>query len=833
MYKSVWKKSIAWGMALTMMLSLTACGGKKGNEGGADSSSAKYGDVKNMVFSGEEVDIKDVKGDINNFVVNNDKIYFYTMEWPETEETDEPAVSGEVDADSDISKETSEESADTTEEADKDGGSDKEDATEESTGTDDTEEADGSDTKAETSEEGGQSDEAEDIEATDIEMQATVRLYSMNLDATGITEICEFEPLNSGEYIQNLLVDKEGNFKLYSVSYDMKTESNTQFLSTLTPDGKIENHTDITKQLGLSQDVYISKVIMDGNDNYIIVTDQSVIILDSSLNKVAEVKNENGYLGGEAVTPDGSIVCGSSGEKGTVVQVLDVAGKKFGDKYELDINYFNGSDSLINGNGEFDFYYKDQSGVFGYSMKDKKTTKLLDYLASEINSDNTYSIIPINAETMLSTGWTEQGSTLTVYKKVDPSAVKDKVTITYGSMWSVDDSIRNAAIKFNKESDNYRIEFKDYSDSDDPVSKMNADIIAGNIPDIIDLSNLPVGQYVAKGILEDLTPYYEKDDKVKKEDILPSIAKAMEIDGKMYYISSNFNVISLIASKKDVGDKTGWTFDEFKQLLDEKGEGARPFYSENKSEVLYSFLGAIVDDYIDWTTGKCNFNGADFKSVLEIANRGTNEETDYSEDSPSEYELIKSGKVLLSGGWLDVESIQLYKKMYNSDITFIGYPCEDKQGSYFNLNNMLGIYSKSDKKDGAWEFIKTFMTKDYQANGYNIMNVPTNKDAFENYMKTKTTTKPYKDEYGNDIEPLDSSWGYGDDLEVKIGPLSADEEKMYRDLINNTTKISGYNNEIMDIINEEAKNYFNGQKGLDETADIIQNRVTTFVNENR
>ena len=175
MYKSVWKKSIAWGMALTMMLSLTACGGKKGNEGGADSSSAKYGDVKNMVFSGEEVDIKDVKGDINNFVVNNDKIYFYTMEWPETEETDEPAVSGEVDADSDISKETSEESADTTEEADKDGGSDKEDATEESTGTDDTEEADGSDTKAETSEEGGQSDEAEDIEATDIEMQATVR----------------------------------------------------------------------------------------------------------------------------------------------------------------------------------------------------------------------------------------------------------------------------------------------------------------------------------------------------------------------------------------------------------------------------------------------------------------------------------------------------------------------------------------------------------------------------------------------------------------------------------------------------------------------------------
>jgi hypothetical protein len=37
----------------------------------------------------------------------------------------------------------------------------------------------------------------------------------------------------------------------------------------------------------------------------------------------------------------------------------------------------------------------------------------------------------------------------------------------------------------------------------------------------------------------------------------------------------------------------------------------------------------------------------------------------------------------------------------------------------------------------------------------------------------------------------------------------------------------------MNIITEEAANYFNGQKSLDETADIIQNRVTTYVNENR
>ena len=45
---------------------------------------------------------------------------------------------------------------------------------------------------------------------------------------------------------------------------------------------------------------------------------------------------------------------------------------------------------------------------------------------------------------------------------------------------------------------------------------MNADILSGKVPDIIDLNAIPIRQYVSKGLLEDLTPYYEKDEVVKK-----------------------------------------------------------------------------------------------------------------------------------------------------------------------------------------------------------------------------------------------------------------------------------------------------------------------------
>lgn len=247
---------------------------------------------------------------------------------------------------------------------------------------------------------------------------------------------------------------------------------------------------------------------------------------------------------------------------------------------------------------------------------------------------------------------------------------------------------------------------------------------------------------------------------------------------------------------------------------------------------MYSFLGFCTDDYIDWNTGKCRFDSDDFKSVLEIANRGKTEDMDYSEDYPSQDEMLKDGKVLLVDGDIYTDSIQVYKTIYGSDITFIGYPCEDKCGSYFNFNCRMGIYSKSEVKEGAWEFLRYIMTKEYQIGDGLLYSNPTNKEAFEMFMKTKTTTKPYVDDFGNEIEPLNESWE-SDCGMVEIGPLAPDEEKMYRDLIDNTTKITRPNVAIMDIINEEAENYFHGRKKLDEVVEIIQNRVTTYVNENR
>ena len=840
MNKMRWKKAAALLMASVMMVSMVACGKK--DKDSSSGSKQKKENKKEMTYEESDLSVDGIEGDIVSYVVEGDRIYFYTMKWVEGDGS-EDATDEELNAEDTSAEGVSDEDAteaDTSEEAD--GEDATEDASTEADSEDATEdastEADSKDATEDASTEGDNEDATEEDNTGDSSKgeeytgKSYYYVYSMKIDGTDLQDLGQPE-IAENTYINYMLLKSDGSMEFLLGSYDDKSGKQSYVLASFDQSGKETDSRDITKDLGLdeNEDNYLNKALIDDEDRYVFVTNSAITVFDKDFKKVCEMKPDSGYVDAVAKTKDGKIVVGdSSGEDGAKVQVLDVDAQKWGESYKMDFQYFSSSDSLMNGI-EYDFYYKDDSGIYGYDIASKKGTKLMDFVASNVSSDNSYSIFPIAKDTMMGTIWDGENSKLVLYKKVDPSTITDKETITVGAMY-VDDNIKKAAIAFNKKSNKYQVEFKDYSNEEDPQTKMNADIIAGNVPDIICLSSLSVDQYAEKGILEDLTPYYEKDSDVSTDDLIPSVAKAMQIDGKYYYIAPGFYVNTLVGAAKTVGTEPGWTMDDLKKLLDENKD-ARPFYSENKNDNLYSFITMNISDYVDWSTGECSFDGQDFKDILEICNRGSNEETDYSEDSPSEPSLVKEGKVLLTnGGSLDMESVELYEAMFNGDITFIGYPNKDKDGSYFSFDNQLGIYSKSKVKDAAWEFLKTFLTKEYQGDRNNLYSNPTRQDAFDMLVKSKTATEKYTDELGNEVEPLQSGWGW-DDLNVEIGPLTEKQAQMYIDLVNNTDKTGEYNDEIGQIITEEAKAYFSGQKSLDETADVIQNRVKTYVNENR
>ena len=128
--------------------------------------------------------------------------------------------------------------------------------------------------------------------------------------------------------------------------------------------------------------------------------------------------------------------------------------------------------------------------------------------------------------------------------------------------------------------------------------------------------------------------------------------------------------------------------------------------------------------------------------------------------------------------------------------------------------------------------MRTLLSKDYQHN--NIWyGFPTNKDAFQ-YLVTKAmATEEYVDEYGDTIYPdTGGEWGW-DNITVKIKPLDQANYDQIMDVINNTTKTFKYDEKMFSIISEETGAFFSGVKSAQETAELIQNRISTYVNEQR
>lgn len=846
--KGIIAKGLAGVLAISMLL--TGCGGKSGKDDK---------DMKDLVYKSEKLSCTDdIKGDISSFTVAGDKIYIYTTEW-----IPGPGNMDDTDAEAGESVVAEDEEGEDVVAKDKEGATDGDVATmtAEDAAVDGDEQTDSTDGTNAISEE-GEEKPVDDAEATDAATDGADAETGDTTDATddvpddyyGTTNQYFYTCKADGSDLQEIKMDvaqDENNwlnyfaatddgtlYMLYS-GYDDKTEQSTYLIKVLDAGGSQTGEINLSGIL--DENDYVQSIRLDKDANIYLLGDQSVYVLDKDGNKIAQIKADNSgnsYLMAMARTGDGQIIVAMNGQDGMQVQTVDLAKKAFGETYDVSISGY-GSNSLIDG-ADYSFYFSDGSSVYGYDTQTKQSKEILNWISSNINASYVGDTRALKGGQFI-TNYSDYSSDedadsgLYIFTKVDPSEVADKVTITYAGTY-VDDSIKSQAVKFNKSQDKYQIMVKDYSSYDDPTTQMNNDLLAGDIPDIIDLSSISAEKYISKGMLLDLYTLMDKDPDIKKDDFIDNILKVMETDGKLYHITPTFGVNVLIGKTSDIGGRDKFTVQDLIDLEQSKGGDTKAFYMRSNSSVLNMICTANYEDYIDWNTGKCSFDSDEFIKLLEYANTyPKDEDINWDEDYESLPTQIRNGKVIFADIYsLGMEEIELYNEMFQDDISFIGYPSDKSAGASASMNMDLGIYAKSKNVDGAWEFLKTFLTKDYTCNNSSIYysGFPLRKDALEYQIKRYSATEKYTDEYGNEIEPYQSSWGY-DDLDVEIGPLSEDQVNKLREVIASVDHLYVYNDDIMTIIADETGAYFSGQKSAKDVADIVQNRVSNYVNENR
>ncbi|MCH5347788.1 MAG: extracellular solute-binding protein [Oscillospiraceae bacterium] len=840
------------------------------------SSCGKKGDVlasKEHVYSTEKITLPEGLDYIDKVLYSNDKLYFLGNHyWTEKVKIDDLPAEEEVHVSGDVAfAVTNAVFAAAPDEVQS--VSDDADASDDTSGDTSATDTDAAGTEAEPAETAVPSTDPEipDDGYTEIGHNETM-LQIVSLDGTLEKEIVlagdDDDRINGGRNIRSISIDKDGGLITIhnKYSYDQETgeSSNEYFLVKYSDDGTVMS--DVSLAALEPEDVeyfYLSNVVSVGGSQYLVMSDNTLFLIDVSGKILKKLVNEkvdnNTWMSGIYEAGDGRYFTTTSrsyeenGEwksERNLVEI-DIENQQFGKEYPYDIG-----GSFMNGTEKYDLLATRDSGLIGYDIETGNSEIIIDWIKSGIDTSTlqteTTTVLPDGRILCMtydytyygggSYGWGGDNMVLSILTEIPPEELPDKKLIKLYSLY-LDMDVKRRILDFNQNSLEYEVELTSYNDYgySEGTTKMNNDMVAGNLPDIIILnSELPIDSYISKGLFANIYDFIDNDPDISRSDFLENIFKAYEVDGKLYEIVPYFNISTLIGKSSLLGDTPGWTMDEFVSFVDSNPDKLTfPDYN-TKDNILQTFIYYNYSSYIDKETGECFFESDNFIKLLEFCNRfPTSIPDDYWENHQGYWEEeendLRSGKRLFE--LYNLYNFTSLREMehgkYGEPITYKGIPGASGGGSAIIAGTSMAITSKANNSEGAWEFIKYFYSDEYQDqySSGNSYGFPVKLSSIEKKAEA-AKERPYWEDENGEKQYYDNEYWIGN-KSFKIGVNTDEDNQKVMDFIKSVTNIFRYDTNITKIISEESGSYFEGQKSAAEVAKIIQNRVSNYIAESR
>ena len=558
----------------------------------------------------------------------------------------------------------------------------------------------------------------------------------------------------------------------------------------------------------------------------------------------------------------------STDENGQFFIPVDLETKTWGEKIKMPANVWN----VYPGDDAYDFYYKNNDNIYGYTFASDTKDKLVDWMACDVDTSNMYDsgMLSDGRVVGMTQDWSSDTTAyqLIVLHRIDASEVKEKTVLTLACM-GLDWSLRSKIVEYNKSNDQYRIQVVDYSEyaTDDDynagITKLTTEIISGSVPDLFLTSSLPIDKYAAKGVVADLYTFMDGGSGLSRDYFVPQVLKAIEKDGKLYELPTKFSVETAYALSSIVDQYDTWNVAAVQDAMTQLQEGATVFSTGwTKSSVLNNCLTRNLAAFVDWTTGKCTFDSEAFQQLLAFCNSFPDDSSSddgiaYSSaaatvdtmDDPvweSDATRILSGKQLMATTSFYSFEDYIYNIYPVKDkVTFVGYPSESGEpGNSFYIQCPMAISSVTKYPDAAWDFVST-MIRQTNEDAESMYAFPISQEAFDKKMTSVMTEQYQLDVNGEQVdwdedgEPDKMCIGTyevvenGESTWQQVYALTQEDIDQILSVINSATGIVDYDDEILSIVSDEVSAYFAGDKDVQTTANMIQSRVNLYVQEQR
>lgn len=499
----------------------------------------------------------------------------------------------------------------------------------------------------------------------------------------------------------------------------------------------------------------------------------------------------------------------------------------------------------------YEYLTWDNTAVYGYNLSTQKsgaTAELVELFRWADSDINGYFVTNFGRLTdgrylCIAEDWEHDDVGLVLLTRTRSEEVPQQSRLTLAAVDSGSD-LTAMAVKFNRNHAQYHLTVKNYASLTDLY---NALLAKENI-DIIDLSSINVEALAGQGVFEDLTPYVDRSTVFDGSDFVDGILDVYTFDGALTGIPETFWLRTVAGDGARLVNDAGLSLEELLAIA-ARNPNILLFDGVTREELMQYIMLFNEEAFIDQDTGQCQFDTDTFQAVLELCRRlpesstgngqnggsgnGTGSGPNSGGPGRSEEDTladrIQNGQVLFSvEDMISLNHFQPCQELFGENAACVGFPTMDgKGGTLLFPRNAFGIAAGSENKEAAWTFVEGILNQDTQKYVEEFFpyysSLKKNLNARAERMIQSTLAA---DKYPTRI--YDDGWTF------QYHRLTWEEVHVILDLVKGARPAFVLDNDpVLQIINEEASGYYNGQKNVEDVIKVIQNRVQLYMDEQR
>ena len=342
-------------------------------------------------------------------------------------------------------------------------------------------------------------------------------------------------------------------------------------------------------------------------------------------------------------------------------------------------------------------------------------TPLVDFGACRIEPGRINALSPLGEGRLLCS--TERGYVL--LRPATPEEVADRAVLTLG-VFGYSSRFEALVWEYNSSGGPCLIRVVDYYELaggslENVRRRLAVEFGAGEGPDMLCVgavggSHDPgLAGYIARGLMADMTPYLDADPELGREDLM--VWDALCSPGGLYVLSDGFTLRGLRGPKEVFGERRGISIAEYLEMEAALEPWQDMAYHMEPGYFIEELSKRYLAGAVDRDAGACDFNSAEFISILEAAlqvRRDRSEEYETPENFENAWQRMGRGQLMLGTAALSGLSrgLKFDEAWSGREMSYFGFISPDGEaGLSVLLDRALGICAASEHKEDCWDFI--------------------------------------------------------------------------------------------------------------------------------